>query len=301
MKIDISEIKLPGNLEFLAKRLVEGFITGLHKSPYHGFSVEFAEHKQYNFGESTKHIDWKVFAKTDRLYTRRYEEETNLRCHVLLDNSSSMHYPKDTKGKIKFASLAASSLLYLLHKQRDACGLITFTNQIDSFSQVKTSYSHLRSLFLEIENIIAQENSSKTTNLSSVIHEVAGRIHQRSLVLIFSDLITDKGSLEELFSALQHLKHRKHEVIIFHTYDRITELSFDFDDRLYEFVHLENNESLKLNPLEVKKFYQKEISAYFDELKLRCGQLKIDFVEADINEDVDQVLTAYMAKRARLR
>ena len=301
MKIDVSDIRIAGRLEFLAKQLVEGFITGLHKSPYHGFSVEFAEHKQYNFGESTRHIDWKVFARTDRLYIKNYEEETNLRCYIVLDNSSSMHYPTDNKGKIRFASLAAAALLYLLHRQRDACGLVTFSNKVEWFSQVKSSYTHIRTLIDQLERGLEEENKQRSTNLPDIIHEVAARIHKRSLVVIFSDMISDEESREQIFSALQHLKHQKHEVILFHVHEPDTEYNFDFQNRLYEFVNIEDGNSIKLNPYEAKDYYQSQVTHFFNEIKIKCGQHKIDFIEANIQEDFQKIMLSYLAKRSKMR
>jgi len=301
MKLDLNEVKDIGHIDFLARQLVEGFITGLHKSPYHGFSVEFAEHRLYNTGESTRHIDWKVYAKTDRLYTKRYEEETNLRCQIVLDNSSSMHYPAKNKGKLLFSILAAAAIAHLLQKQRDAVGLTTFSDKIELTTQIKSTSSHLNKLMIALQEVANTERKQQKTNVADILHEIAEKNHRRSLIIIFSDMMDNEKDLDEIFKGLQHLKHNKHEVLLFHVSDKKTEYDFDFDDRPYEFIDLESGEKLKLQPGEVKEYYKKEVAEYFKALKLRSGQLKIDFIEADINEDYSDVLNAYLIKRAKMK
>ncbi len=299
--MDLAQIRQYGNIEFLAKQMVEGFITGLHKSPFHGFSVEFAEHRLYNTGESTRHIDWKVFAKTDRLYTKRYEEETNLRCHILIDTSSSMYYPEKSNGKITFSATAAAALAYMLQKQKDAISLTTFSNEIEIQTPVKSTPTHIHKIFLDLENIIQKPSESKKTAVAEVIHQIAERIHKRSLVVIFSDMFDNIQESEKLFSALQHLKHNLHEVLIFHVTDKKTESDFEFEDRPYEFIDLETNERIKLNPSQVKMDYRKTLQQFYHELKLRCGQYRIDFIEADIAEGFEQILSAYLVKRGKMK
>ncbi|MFY0624955.1 MAG: DUF58 domain-containing protein [Reichenbachiella sp.] len=282
--------------------MVEGFITGLHKSPYHGFSVEFAEHQLYNFGESTRHIDWKVFAKTDRLYTKRFEEETNLRCHIILDTSSSMYYPQPHMGKVKFSILACAALSFLLQKQRDAVGLFTFSNQIDFQSEVRSTSKHVNNLLIQLQRIFDQTPVQKKTNTAKVLHEIANKIPRRSLVLIFSDMLqNDMSQNDDVFSALQHLKHNKHEVVLFHVNDKKTELDFEFEDRPYKFEDLESGEIVKLTPTEIKSAYQNQMEKTHHELYLKCSQLKIDFVDADISEGFDKILSTYLVKRAKMR
>ncbi|MGB0525385.1 MAG: DUF58 domain-containing protein [Flammeovirgaceae bacterium] len=299
--MDIDKIKEYGNLELLSKQMVEGFITGLHKSPYHGFSVEFAEHRLYNQGESTRFIDWKVFAKTDRLYVKRFEEETNLRCMILLDKSSSMYYPTENFAKFKFSILAGGSLAYILHKQRDAVGLCAFSDEIEYMSPVKSTSSHIRNMFLQLQRMSEEEPKNKKTSVAKVIHEVAERIHKRSLVIIFSDMMENESKHEEIFSALQHLKHNNHEVLIFHVYDQKTELDFDFPERPMVFVDLETGEEEKAQPSQVKAYYQEKIKQRFQDLKIKCGQYKIDFIEADCGKEIDQILLPYLIKRKRMR
>ena len=180
-----------GNLELLAKQMVEGFITGLHRSPYHGFSVEFAEHALYNPGEITRHIDWKAFAKSDRLYTKRYEEETNLRCQILLDVSPSMFLPKPNQEKLTFSVLGAAAIMYMLTKQRDAVGLTTFADKILTQSQTKSVSSHIHKLLLQLEEVMQNPPEASESSLPNVIDLIAESIHRRSLVVIFSDLFMD--------------------------------------------------------------------------------------------------------------
>jgi uncharacterized protein (DUF58 family) len=301
MTLDLEHIRQTGNLELLARQLVEGFITGLHKSPYHGFSVEFAEHRLFNAGESTRHIDWKVFARTDRLYTKRYEEETNLRCLLLLDNSSSMYYPTESKGKITFSILCAAALAYLLQRQRDAVGLSIFSDHIELMSEVKSTPAHLQKMLIYMQDLLRQEASGRETSVAEVIHQIAEKIHKRSLVILFSDMFSNSEEQDELFGALQHLRHNKHEAIVFHVTHQPTELDFNFEDRPYRFIDIENNTQLKLNPSQIRDQYRRHMLKYYQDLKMRCLQLKVDFVEANIEEDFQKVLTAYLIKRNKMR
>ena len=299
--MDLAKIREYGNIEFLAKQMVEGFITGLHKSPFHGFSVEFAEHRLYNTGESTRHIDWKVYAKTDRIYTKRYEEETNLRCHLLIDTSSSMYYPVPGYGKITFSIMAAGALAYMLQKQKDAVSLTTFSDKVEIQTPIKSTPTHIHKILLDLQELMQKPDASKSTGVASVIHEIAEKIHRRSLVILFSDMFDNITESEKLFSALQHLKHNMHEVLIFHVTDKKTESDFAFEDRPYEFIDLETNEKIKLNPAQVKDDYQRVLQSFYHDLKLRCGQYKIDFIEADIAQGFEQILSAYLVKRAKMR
>lgn len=301
MKLDLFKIKEFGDLEFLAKQLVEGFITGLHKSPYHGFSVEFAEHRLYNTGESTRHIDWKVYSRTDKLFTKRFEEETNLRCLLVIDNSSSMYYPVKSKGKIYFSIMAAAALAYLLHKQRDAVGINTFSDKIEVQTPIKSTSSHVHKLFLQLGKMLNDESKEKPTAVASILHEIAEKVHKRSLVVIFSDMFDNIDQQDEIFKALTHLKHNKHEVLLFHVTDHATEYNFEFEDRPYEFIDLESGEKLRLQPSQVKSEYRRQIADYYHQLKLRCNQLKIDFIESDISSDFNEILKAYLVKRSRMR
>ncbi|WP_162054814.1 DUF58 domain-containing protein [Pontibacter pamirensis] len=299
--LTLADVQKFENMEFLAKQLVEGFITGLHQSPYHGFSVEFSEHRLYNNGDSTRHIDWKVFARTDKLFVKRYEEETNLRCHMLLDVSPSMYYPTENNGKITFSALCAAALATLLRKQRDAVGLVTFSDKIEMQTPVRSTGSHLHTLLLLLQKQLEQKPAANDTNVAEVVHQIAQQIPKRSLVVIFSDMLSRQDDLEFTFAALQHLKHQNHEVLIFHVMDRKTEEEFDFAERPYVFVDVETGQELKLQPSQVREHYRIAVESYKRELELKCGQYRIDFVPVDISEPFDKVLYAYLVKRGKVR
>ena len=304
--IDNIEVRDLANLELLAKQVVEGFIIGLHKSPFHGFSVEFAEHRIYNQGESTKNIDWKVYARTDKLYSKRYEEETNLRCQIIMDISSSMYFPEVTDkskaytNKLRFSSLAAAALMNLLKKQRDAFGLSLFDETVKIHTRCKSSTSHYRLLLTYLDKLINHPERNKTTAATAALHQIADSIHKRSLVVIFSDMFEQKEDNDKLFSALQHLKHNKHEVILFHVVDKSKELNFEFENRPYIFIDMETGEKVKLQSNQVKDYYKEQMAKFQEQLKVKCLQYKIDFVEADIHRGFKPILQAYLVKRSKM-
>ena len=299
------DLKSVENMDLFAKQVVEGFIIGLHKSPFHGFSVEFAEHRIYNQGDTTKNIDWKVFARTDKLFTKRFEEETNLRCQIVIDTSSSMYFPQADKtnriNKLQFSALAAASLMNLLKKQRDAFGISLFDNDLKVHTQAKSSTTHYRLLLSYLEQLIFDSTPQKNTSLAEALHLVADRIHRRSLVVIFSDMLDDPSNSEELFSALQHLKYNKHEVVLFHTLDHKHELDFEFENRPYQFIDMESGEKIRLQADQVKELYQEKIEAYNKMIKTKCLQYNIDLVEADIREGFAPILRSYLVKRSKMR
>ncbi len=293
------------NIELLAKQVVEGFIIGLHKSPFHGFSVEFAEHRLYNPGESTKHMDWKVFARTGKMFVKRYEEETNLRCQIVIDASSSMYFPNDEKAKtnkLRFSIQSAAALVNLLKRQRDAAGLSIFTDEVLVNTNAKSSTKHHHLLFAHLENLLKQKPLNVQTNAAKCLNQIADTVHKRSMIIIFSDMFSnmDREGADDLFSALQHLRYNKHEIILFHVVDKSKELEFEFENRPYQFIDMESGEKVKLHSNEVKAFYVEQMSKFERELKLRCGQYKIDFVEADINLDFRQVLLPFLMKRTKM-
>ena len=308
LNIDRKQFQQLGRLELLAKQAVEGFITGLHKSPFHGFSVEFAEHRLYNTGESTRHIDWKLYARTEKLFTKRYEEETNLRCQLVIDHSSSMYYPGPVSAdsnefnKIKFSVYAAAALIELFRKQRDAVGVSLFADSLDVHTVARSNQSHHRFLYTHLEEVLntVGEKAQRKTLAIDALHEIAEKVHKRSLVVIFSDMLDVSEDQDELFAALQHLRHNKHEVIIFHVVDKKTEMDFDFDNRPMTFVDLESGQEIKANPIDIRENYLEQMHAFHEQLKVRCGQYHIDFIEADINEGVNPILTQYLIKRQRL-
>lgn len=299
---NIRELRELSNIELVARRVVEGFITGLHKSPFHGFSVEFAEHRLYNPGESTKNIDWKLYGKTDKLFVKRYEEETNLRCHILIDTSSSMLFPykKKIDNKLTFSIYSSAALIHLLKKQRDAVGLTFFSDKIEFQSKAKLTNTHSHFLFGKLENLLHNKQPlKKKTIVAKTLHQIADNIHKRSLVIIFSDMM-EHDNEEEVFDALQHLKHNKHEVILFHVRDQKLEQEFNFDNRPYRFVDMETGQELKLNPNNVRDVYKNSIQSFFERMKLKCGQYNIELVEADINQDFKNVLIPFLIKRKKL-
>jgi len=293
------------NLELLAKQVVEGFIAGMHKSPFHGFSSEFAEHKIYNQGESTRHIDWKLFAKTDKLFTKRYDEETNLRCHIIVDNSSSMHYPFineykiDALNKIGFSALASASLMHILKKQRDAVGLSIYSDAYDYYAPEKGSERHHRMLLDQLGKMVLSKPKEKKTKTYQYLHQIAENIHRRSMIFLFTDMFeTDIGN-EKLFEALRHLKHNKHEVILFHVFDKDKELTFDFDNKPKRFIDVETGDFINLHAENIKENYKKAVQNYFESIRIKCGQYQIKYVEADVNESFNKILTTYMIERQK--
>jgi uncharacterized protein (DUF58 family) len=296
----LEDLKKYDNLELLAKKVVEGYIVGLHKSPLHGFSAEFAQHRQYNPGNDIKHVDWKVFARTDKMFIKEYEEETNLRCQIVIDASSSMFFPKKDHNKLMFATYASAALMHVLKKQRDAVGLTIFNESIQEHTEAKSSPKHHRYLSSLLHQVLNTEQEKMKTNISDCLHMVAERIHKRSLVIIFSDMFNNMADKEALFSALQHLKHNKNEIIIFHTMDHKLEMDLELKNRPYKMVDMETGEQVKIFPNEVRDFYTKNIKAFEEELRMTCGAYKVDFVPIDINQPFAEVLIPYFLKRSKM-
>lgn len=296
-------------IEFKTAKIVEGFITGLHKSPFHGFSVEFAEHRLYNSGESTKHIDWKLYARTDKVFVKKYEEETNLRCLLVLDTSSSMRFPFDitpsfeSPNKLSFSLFAAGCISHILYKQRDAFGLARISDKIESLTEIKANFAHKQHIFTSLEQMLNEKQVSKniSTKIDNPLHEIAERIHKRSLIIIFTDLFSNETSNEDLIKSLQHLRYNKHEVILFHVCDKTKEVDFEFKERPYRFIDAESGEEIRINPYQLKDSYSNTIKQRVNQIKTQCNNLQIDFVEADINKGFDQIMLPYLLKRNRLK
>ncbi len=305
--LEHADVRDLSKLELLARQVVEGFIIGLHKSPFHGFSVEFAEHRLYNPGEDTRNIDWKVFARTDRMFTKRFEEETNLRCQIIIDASSSMYFPEVTRegnnytNKLRFSALAAASLMNLLQRQRDAFGLSIFDEELRTHTHCKSSTSHYRLMLTHLHQLINNPERNRTTSAAKALHQIADNVHKRSMVVIFSDMFEQSEDIEHLFAALQHLRHNKHEVILFHVVDKSKEIDFEFENRPYLFIDMESGEKVRLQSNQVKDYYIRQMAQFKENLKFKCLQYRIDFVEADINEGFRTVLQSYLVKRARMR
>ena len=305
IKSELNKAKLFQNLELLAGQVVEGFISGIHKSPFHGFSAEFAEHKIYNTGESTKHIDWKLFARTDKLYTKRYEEETNLRCHIILDNSASMYYPTvknlslDNLNKIGFGVLASAALMHIFKKQRDAVGLSIYGDSYDFYVPEKNNERHYQMLLDQLNSVVKNDNPDTNTKTYHYLHQIAEKLHRRSLIILFSDMLQTEVEANQLFEALRHLKYNKHEVVLFHLMDKKHELNFDFENAPKRFVDVETGKHIDLYAENIKESYQKAIKAYNDDLQLRCGQYRIKYIPVDIASNFTTVLNTFMVERQK--
>lgn len=287
------------NLDLLARQVVEGFINGLHRSPHHGFSVEFAEHRPYNPGESVRYLDWKLYGRTDRMFIKRFQEETNLRCRILIDTSASMHFPDAGKPKLQFSVLSAAAVLLMLRRQRDAFGLTTFGEKILSESPIRSTPSHFDALLHQLGQILEQPAPSGGSRIATLLHEIAEKEHRRSLILLFTDLFADEPD-ETLFEALQHLKYGQNEVIIFHITDRSRELELQFDNRPYKFTDMESGEEIKLQAEEFREAYAAGMAQMLESVRTRCRQYRIDFVEADTAGDFRQVLLPFLMKRQRM-
>ena len=305
---NLEYLSLDNNLELFAKKVVEGFITGKHKSPFHGFSVEFAEHKLYNTGDSTKHIDWKLFARTDKLFLKRYEEETNLRCQLVIDSSSSMFYPNfknpslSKPNKLLFSIYASAILINILKRQRDAVGLSVYSDKLHFHTPNKTTQRHHRLIYTELKKILKINaiQNIRETNTKNILNDISRMLHKRSLIMVFTDLISPDQGLDEQFEAFKHMKYNNHEVILFYLTEKNTESNLDFDNRPYKFIDVETREEIKLTPSQYKKYYRQKTEKFIDDLKLKCLQYKIDLVEVDINQGFNRVLNGYLLKRQKM-
>ncbi|WP_190810906.1 DUF58 domain-containing protein [Flagellimonas sp. S3867] len=305
IRSELHKAQLFQNLELLANQIVEGFISGIHKSPFHGFSAEFAEHKIYNPGESTKHIDWKLYAKTDRLYTKRYEDETNLRCHMILDNSASMYYPKidklglDNLNKIGFGVLAIAALMQVLKKQRDAVGMSIYSDSYNFYTSEKSSERHFQMLYSKLNEVSNTINESETTKTYTYLHQIAEKIHRRSLIFLFSDMFQTETEEAQLFDALRHLKYNKHAVVLFHLLDHKHELSFDFENTPKRFVDVESGTHIDVYADNIKGAYHQKVEEYIENLKLKCAQYNIKYMGVDVGSNFSQVLNTFMIERQK--
>ncbi len=279
------------SISMRAKMVVEGYIIGQHRSPYHGFSVEFAEHRSYEPGDEVRHIDWKLYGKTNRLYVKRYEEETNLRAHLILDTSKSMDYASGKVSKLQYGSYLLAALSYLMISQQDAAGVVLFDESIRSFIPPKSTPSHLNTLL----NVLDVEKPGTDTKIEPVLHEMAERINKRGLVIIISDLFDEPDSI---MNGLKHFRHSKQEVILFHILDR-NELEFDFNSRT-KFVDMESGEEITTDPWHVKNDYKNLIKDLQDYYKSQCRLNLIDYVPLFTDDSLDKGLNEYFNKRQKL-
>ncbi len=309
LSIDNDKIVRFGNLDFLTRQIVEGFIVGLHKSPFHGFSVEFAEHRLYNTGEPIRHIDWKLFGRTDKLFVKRYDEETNLRCQIVIDNSSSMLFPVrnnagfDSPNKLVYSVYSAASLMELMLRQRDAVGLDLFNSDIEFHSDPSTSQTNKVMLYGKLAEQLANydKNQARTTAVPQCLHNIAEMLHKRSLVLLFSDMLYSQTDTKPFFEALEHLRYNKHELVMFHVFSERLEQNLDFGNGMRNFVDLENKTSVKVNPAEVSEAYKNIMSERKNEMMSHCYKNHVDYVEIDIDKGYEQALSAYLVKRQKIR
>lgn len=305
LQSELHNASLFQNLELLANQVVEGFISGIHKSPFHGFSAEFAEHKIYNTGESTKHIDWKLFAKTDKLYTKRYEEETNLRCHMILDNSASMYYPEvqnlriDNLNKIGFGVLTIAALMNILKRQRDAVGLSVYSDVYNFYSPEKGSERHYQMLLAKLSEVGSELQPAKNTETYTYLHQIAEKIKRRSLIFLFTDMFQTSTDDTQLFDALRHLKYNKHEVVLFHLLDKETEYHFNFENTPKRFLDVETGNHIDLYSDTIKEAYEKEIKNYQDDLQIKCAQYRIKYVGVDIKQSFSKVINTFLVERQK--
>ena len=297
-------------LDFFARQVVEGFITGRHRSPFHGFSAEFSDYRQYNTGESTRNIDWRLYARTDKLFVKQFEEETNLRCQLLIDQSSSMFYPVEGQGdvehpnKLTFSVYAAAVLIELLHRQRDAFGLTLLSDGIDRHTPCRSNATHQRYLLGLLDELLLPVDTDsrpmRTTDIADAIHLAAEQIHRRSLVVLFTDAFVHDDQREALVDALRHLRHNKHEVIFFHTFDRQHELQLDYDARPHRFIDLETGRQVRLQPSEIADAYSREMLHQQADLQQRALQYRIDYIPVDVAQGFHQIILPFLLKRSKI-
>jgi len=278
-------------LDLVARLVVEGFITGLHRSPYHGFSVEFSEYRPYMPGDPLRHIDWKVWGRTDRYYVKQFEEETNLKAYLLLDSSGSMGYTSGPLTKLRYATFLTAALSYLMLLQRDAVGLVTFDQKIRSYLPPRSVFSYLHVLLKEMDTL----KSRGETRLSTILHDLAERIKRRGLIIVLSDLLDDP---EEVLMALKHFRHRKHEVIVFHILDPM-EQTFAFEKDAI-FIDMETREKIQTQPWHIRSDYRGRVNTFLDRYKRECRQHRIDYLLADTSQPFDTALFNYLAMRKRI-
>ena len=301
--IDYKKAREFGTLELLAKQVVEGFITGLHQSPFHGFSVEFAEHRLYNNGESIKHLDWKLLARTDKLFIKRYEEETNLRCHILIDASSSMMFPTDQPyNKLTFSFDSAAAVVFLMRRLRDAFGLSIFSEDIEFHSPSKSSLTHQQFILSSLEKILEDKklnNKNQSTDIAQMLNRLANKIHKRSLVFIFSDFLAINNPLE-FANSIKHLRHHLHEIVVFDVSHKALENNLNLKNKYFNVGDGETGESIKMHPKQIKEKYIHERKLRLSEIHNLLKTQKVDLVSADIELGFDQILMEYIIKRKKI-
>ncbi len=279
------------NMNLVARFLVEGFITGLHRSPHKGFSVEFAEYRQYVLGDDVRRIDWKVWPKTHKLYVKEYQEETNLRCYILLDVSASMGYGTGEVTKLEYASYLTAAIAYLMTKQNDSVGLILFSDGVSTFIPPKCSPEHLKNILVKLEHVAP----ANPTDVSRAFHAVAERVKRRGLIIVLSDLYDEP---DNVLKALKHFRHKKHEVLAFHILDH-AELEFPFDG-VVQFKDMESGESVQLYPRHLRDEYLAKLRDFIRTYQRRCSDSDIEYIQVDTKTPYDLLLASYLSKRSML-
>ena len=289
--LDPTTVSRLAGMEMKARLVVEGFIVGLHKSPYHGFSVEFAEHRQYMPGDDIKHIDWKVYGKSDRFYIKQFEEETNLRGYILLDASASMGYKSDHISKFEYGSYLAAALAFLMLRQQDAPGLLVYDEKIRSYVPPKGARSHINNILKQLD----KTEPSAQTDAAASFHELADRIKRRGLIIVISDLFDDP---KQLLAGLKHFRHRKHEVIVFQVLDPF-ERNFNYKAEA-RFRDMETGQLLLTNPHQIRREYVEKLNEFVDSFARSCRESLIDYHLLDTSVPFDKALFGYLAKRSKL-
>lgn len=296
--VTVSRLK---NMEMRARLVVEGFITGLHRSPYHGFSVEFAEHRLYNPGDALRHVDWKVYAKTDRYYVKQYEEETNLHHYIVLDTSASMQYRHAGQlSKLEYSIYLAAALHFLMIQQRDATGLLSFDSEIRTFLRPRSTMRYLREILIQLERLENINSAENYTATARSLHQIAERLRRRSLIVVLSDLMDETDTHDDIVRALQHLRHRGHEVLLFRILEKETEALFYLPDRPMILRDMESGAEIALNPGQLRQAYSKKMESISSRLQRQCRKHSVDYVELDTGIAYDTALMAYLNKRKTL-
>lgn len=277
------------NLALVARGVVEGFISGLHSSPYKGFSVEFAEHREYTAGDDPRHLDYRMLGRTDRLYVKQYEEETNMRVQILLDCSGSMGYSHEGRlSKLEYGSYLTAVLAYLMTRQQDSVALTTFDTQIRLDMPARSSPRHFNEMMHQLEAV----RPGRRTDIAETLHRLANRFKRRCLIVLISDLYDEP---EEVIRALHHFRHRRHEVILFHVLDK-AEIEFPFRN-VIAFTDLETDQRIQVDPAYARDAYLEQIEAFIEDYRRACAEARIDYVITDTSVPYDFMLSRYLAKR----
>ena len=277
-----------GKLGFVARTAVEGFITGLHKSPHRGVSVEFAEHREYSIGDEIRHLDWKALARTDRYYIKQFEQETNLRTQILLDVSGSMDYGSQGVSKMEYGCYLSAMMAYLMARQQDQVGFVAFDEKVRFRMPAGSTPAHLDELFRKLESL----RPGKLTKIGPIFHDLADQVHKRGLVVIISDLHDEP---REVLRGLQHFSHNKHQVILFHVLDP-AEVELPFN-QLLTFVDMEDDSKIQVDPKMIRETYQREVEAFIGQYRRACSESRIEYIVARTDTPYDVMLRSYLARR----